>query len=220
MNRTRSVVLAVVASIALTACGGGSQDASREDSAAQGGGATTGANATGANATGANATGANATGANATGANAPGTIAPAAGAPATGAPAATTPGSTSAGAMLDPNAATREQLLAVPGMTAAAADALVAGRPYDNMLAVDRALGAQLPDSAARKTVYARLWKPLDLNSASGAEIMLIPGVGRRMRHEFEEYRPYKSIEQFRREIGKYVDDEEVARLERYVTIR
>ena len=40
------------------------------------------------------------------------------------------------------------------------------------------------------------------------------------MRHEFEEYRPYTSIEQFRREIGKYVDSTEVARLERYVTIR
>jgi hypothetical protein len=29
-----------------------------------------------------------------------------------------------------------------------------------------------------------------------------------------------RSIEQFRREIGKYVDRDEVARLERYVTIR
>ena len=47
---------------------------------------------------------------------------------------------------------------------------------------------------------------------------MLVPGMSRRMAHEFEEYRPYTSIEQFRREIGKYVDDDEVARFERYVT--
>ena len=39
------------------------------------------------------------------------------------------------------------------------------------------------------------------------------------MLHEFMEYRPYESMEQFRREIGKYVDDEELARLERYVTL-
>ena len=39
------------------------------------------------------------------------------------------------------------------------------------------------------------------------------------MVHEFEEYRPYTSIEQFQREIGKYVDEDEVARLERYVYI-
>ena len=40
------------------------------------------------------------------------------------------------------------------------------------------------------------------------------------MVHEFEEYRPYASMDQFRREIGKYVDEDEVARLERYVEIR
>ena len=40
------------------------------------------------------------------------------------------------------------------------------------------------------------------------------------MAHEFEEYRPYTSMEQFRREIGKYVNEDEVARLERYVEIR
>lgn len=126
-------------------------------------------------------------------------------------------GAAASAGMLDPNSASREQLMAVPGMTAAAADALVAGRPYQNMVAVDRALAA-LPE-ADRKTVYARVWKPIDLNAASKEEILLIPGVGPRMQHEFEEYRPYTSIEQFRREIGKYVDKTEVARLERYVMI-
>ena len=124
------------------------------------------------------------------------------------------------GAMLDPNAASAEQLQAVPGMTPAAAQALVAGRPYADMVAVDRALARQLPDTAARKAVYAHVWKPIDLNSAKGEEILLIPGVGAKMRHEFEEYRPYRDMAQFRREIGKYVDATEVARLERYVMIR
>jgi DNA uptake protein ComE-like DNA-binding protein len=135
---------------------------------------------------------------------------------AAGTTAATAPAAT--GALLDPNTATKEQLVAVPGMTAAAADALIAGRPYQDMLAVNKALGSLSAD--ARKTVYAKVWKPIDLNSAKGDEILLIPGVGPRMRHEFEEYRPYKNIEQFRREIGKYVDKAEVARLEQYVTIR
>jgi DNA uptake protein ComE-like DNA-binding protein len=121
--------------------------------------------------------------------------------------------------MLDPNSASREQLVAVQGMTATAADALVAGRPYADMVAVNTVLAKHL-DEAGRKAVYAKVWKPLDLNTAKGDEILLIPGVGPRMRHEFEEYRPYKNIEQFRREIGKYVDKNEVARLEQYVTIR
>jgi len=132
---------------------------------------------------------------------------------------AAAPTAAAGGAFLDPDAATREQLLTVPGMTAALADSLIARRPYANMTAVDRVLATQLSE-AQRDTVYTRLWKPLDLNSATGEEITLIPGVGARMRHEFEEYRPYRNIEQFRREIGKYVDKDEVARLERYVTIK
>lgn len=132
------------------------------------------------------------------------------------APAVETPAS---GAFLDPDAATREELLAVPNVDAALADAIIAGRPFADMVALDRVLATRL-DEAQRDTVYTRLWRPIDLNTASGEEILLVPGVGERMRHEFEEYRPYRGIEQFRREIGKYVDDAEVARLERYVTIR
>lgn len=139
----------------------------------------------------------------------------------TAAAAATdTAAAATAGAFLDPNAASVEQLQAVPGMTPAAAQALVAGRPYADMVAVDRALAAQLPDTAARKAIYAQVWRPIDLNTAKGEEILLIPGVGPRMRKEFEEYRPYPDMAKFRREMGKYVDEQEVARLERYVMIR
>lgn len=119
---------------------------------------------------------------------------------------------------LDPNTATAEQLLTVPGFDQALADAVVAGRPYADMTAVDRVLAPRLT-AAQRDEAYGRLWKPLNLNTASEAEILLVPGVGPRMAHEFEEYRPYRNIEQFRREIGKYVDEAEVARLERFVTL-
>ena len=122
------------------------------------------------------------------------------------------------GALLHPDSVTREQLTAIPGVTAVAADALLGARPHADMRAVDRALAPHLAEPV-RDSVYTRVWKPIDLNAATAEEIELIPGVGPRMRHEFEEYRPYTSIEQFRREIGKYVDEAEVARLERYVRI-
>jgi DNA uptake protein ComE-like DNA-binding protein len=84
------------------------------------------------------------------------------------------------------------------------------------MTAVERLLPRTLTEQQ-RDSVYARIWKPINLNTATDQEILLIPGVGPRMLHEFKEYRPYTSIEQFRREIGKYVDKTELARLEQYV---
>ena len=74
-------------------------------------------------------------------------------------------------------------------------------------------------DAEQREEVYQHVFRAIDLNSASDSEIMLIPGMSGRLAHEFEEYRPYRSLEQFRREIGKYVDADEVARLEQYVFI-
>jgi DNA uptake protein ComE-like DNA-binding protein len=60
----------------------------------------------------------------------------------------------------------------------------------------------------------------VNINTATDAELMRIPGMGPRMLREFKEYRPYTSIEQFRREIGKYVDKAEVARFEQYIVIK
>jgi DNA uptake protein ComE-like DNA-binding protein len=60
---------------------------------------------------------------------------------------------------------------------------------------------------------------PINLNTATDEEIQMIPGVGTRMLREFKEYRPYTALAQFHREIGKYVDDKELARLEQYVMV-
>jgi len=59
----------------------------------------------------------------------------------------------------------------------------------------------------------------LNLNSATNDEFLTVPSVGDRMVREFNEYRPYTSILQFRREIGKYVDDEQVAAYEEYLYV-
>jgi DNA uptake protein ComE-like DNA-binding protein len=124
------------------------------------------------------------------------------------------------GQLLDPNSATREQLLSAPGVDSGTAAAIIGGRPYADMVAVDKTLAARNLTPEQRKAIYAMVWRPIDLNTAKGEEILLIPGVGNRMKHEFEEYRPYKAIEQFRREIGKYVNKDEVARLEKYVSVK
>lgn len=59
----------------------------------------------------------------------------------------------------------------------------------------------------------------LNLNTASDDAFLTVPGVGNRMLREFKEYRPYTTILQFRREIGKYVDEAQVAAYEQYVFV-
>lgn len=59
----------------------------------------------------------------------------------------------------------------------------------------------------------------LDVNAATEEELATVPGAGERMVREFLEYRPYDSIEQFRREIGKYVDEATVAGYEDYLYV-
>lgn len=108
--------------------------------------------------------------------------------------------------------------LRAAGVPDAAAAVLATEGPFDDMLAVDAALAGVL-DEAGREALYRIAWIPIDLNTAGREEILLIPGVGDRMLREFEEYRPYTAMAQFRREIGKYVDDAEVERLAQYVTI-
>lgn len=86
------------------------------------------------------------------------------------------------------------------------------------MVALDRVLARHLSEEW-RDSVYARLWLPVDLNTASTDEIMLIPGVDTRLRYELEEYRPYDDLAAFRREVGEQLGPEEAARLERYITL-
>jgi DNA uptake protein ComE-like DNA-binding protein len=122
-----------------------------------------------------------------------------------------------AGAVVYADVAARDDLVKLPHVTPALADALIAARPLADMLAVDRVFAALNADQ--KKELYARLFLPINLNSATRAEIMLVPGMGERMAHEFEEYRPYQALAQFRREIGKYVSEQEVARFEQYVFV-
>jgi DNA uptake protein ComE-like DNA-binding protein len=122
------------------------------------------------------------------------------------------------GDVLDVNTSSEKDLLSVPGITPMLAKDILGRRPFLTMIELDKLLATSLSPEQ-RGNVYRRLFVQINLNTASDAEILLIPGLGNRMLHEFQEYRPYRAMAQFRREIGKYVDDKEVARLEQYVFV-
>ena len=122
------------------------------------------------------------------------------------------------GDVLDANTASEKQLLSVPGLTPTVVKTILDRRPFLTMTDLDALLGQSF-SREQRSDVYRRLFVQINLNTATDAEILLIPGLGQRMLGEFKEYRPYRALAQFRREIGKYVDDKELARLEQYVFV-
>jgi DNA uptake protein ComE-like DNA-binding protein len=121
-------------------------------------------------------------------------------------------------AVLNPNLAGEEELRALPHLTTSLVETIMDQRPFLSMTQLHAALGSTLTDEQLDE-VYARMFVPINLNATSQEEILLVPGVGPRMAHEFEEYAPYRALAQFRREMGKYVDDDEVARLEQFVFV-
>ena len=120
--------------------------------------------------------------------------------------------------VLNPNLATEEELMALKGMTPAIVKSISEARPISSNLTTEKIIGRYL-SLEARNNLRSKLFLPVNLNTVSDEELGLIPGISRKMKHEFEEYRPYISISQFRREIGKYVDNNEVVRFEQYVFV-
>ena len=120
--------------------------------------------------------------------------------------------------LIDPNVATEKELLAVPQLSPALVKTILEKRPFLSIVELNAVLTPALKPEQLSE-LYKQLFIHLNLNTATSEEMLLIPGMGKRMVHEFEEYRPYKSLAQFRKEIGKYVDEKEVARLEQYVFI-
>ena len=93
-------------------------------------------------------------------------------------------------------------------------------RPWKNWAQFDRDIGKyvrQNPGELERMKQYVFI--PINLNTATDEEILTIPNLGANMLKEFKEYRPWKTKEQFEKEISKYVGPKETARLWRYVVI-
>ena len=116
--------------------------------------------------------------------------------------------------------APREEILLIPGVARRMSGEFLEYRPYTGGLPHFRREIGKYVDSAEVARLEQYVFVPIKLNTASDADMLTIPGLGQRMLREFKEYRPYDGIEKFRKEIGKYVDAKEVARLERFVVVK
>ena len=113
--------------------------------------------------------------------------------------------------LIDPNTADEKTLLGVPHLTAPMVKGLIEKRPFASQTDFNTFLTSQGLNKTQLADTYGKTFVHLNLNTATRDEILMVPNLGNRMAHEFEEYRPYKAMAQFRREMKKYVDDKEVA---------
>ena len=117
------------------------------------------------------------------------------------------------------NTGTPEEILLVPGAGRRMVREFGEYRPWVSWAQFDKEISKYVgqPETDRLKQY---VFIPVNLNTASDEDIISIPGAGRRMVREFKEYRPWKTQAQFEKEIGKYVDAKEVARLWRFVVIQ
>ena len=104
-------------------------------------------------------------------------------------------------------------------MTPAVVQGLIAKRPFKTIVELNRFLLDQKLTPDQTKAFYGKAFVPINLNTGTREEFLLIPGVGNRMTAEFMEYRPWKTWAQFDKEIGKYVGQQETDRFKPYVFI-
>jgi DNA uptake protein ComE-like DNA-binding protein len=116
------------------------------------------------------------------------------------------------------NTAGPEEIILIPGAGKRMVREFAEYRPWKTWGQFDKEISkyvGQPETDRLKKYVFI----PVNLNTATDEDILSIPGAGSRMVREFKEYRPWKTKEQFEKEIGKYVGAKEVARLWRYVVI-
>ena len=115
--------------------------------------------------------------------------------------------------VVDANTAAEKDLLAMPHMTPAIVKGLIEKRPFASISDLNAYLLSQKLTQDQANAFYGKAFVHINLNTATPAEILLVPGAGKRMVHEFDEYRPWKTYGQFDKEIGKYVGEEQSAQL-------
>lgn len=121
--------------------------------------------------------------------------------------------------VVDANTAPEKDLLAMPHMTPAIVTSLIGARPFASITDLNAYLIGQKLTPEQASAFYQKAFVHINLNTATPEEILLVPGAGKRMVHEFAEYRPWKTWAQFDKEIGKYVGAEKTAQLAQYCFI-
>ena len=126
----------------------------------------------------------------------------------------------SAPALINPNTVAPAALNNIKMLPADMQAAILKDRPFAGPSDF-HALVSKYADADMQAKIYSKVFIPVNANTADAADLMLIPSplTPKKLAHEIDEYRPYKDMGEFERELGKYMDDAVLAKLKRYVFV-
>ena len=125
---------------------------------------------------------------------------------------------------IDLNRGTDAEFLLIPGVDAKKVTVLKSQRPWSSFEQFQTAV-AKATSAAEATRLEQYLFIPVELNTFTEPIMDSFASIGvgtRQWKREFNEYRPWTSMEQFDREISKYLRSRptELKRLARYVIIK
>ena len=124
---------------------------------------------------------------------------------------------------VDVNRGTDAEFLLIPGVDAKKLTAIKSGRPWKTFEQFQAAI-TKATNAAEATRLEQYVFIPIELNTFTEPTMDTFASIGvgtRQWKREFAEYRPWTSMEQFDREISKYLRSRpnELYRLKRYVII-
>jgi DNA uptake protein ComE-like DNA-binding protein len=125
---------------------------------------------------------------------------------------------------IDLNRGADAEFMLIPGVDAKKVTALKAQRPWQSFEQFQTAM-SKATSAAEATRLEQYLFIPVELNTFTDPIMDTFASIGvgtRQWKREFAEYRPWTSMEQFDREISKYLRSRpnELKRLKRYVIIK
>ncbi|MEQ1693717.1 MAG: hypothetical protein ABMA00_20680 [Gemmatimonas sp.] len=125
---------------------------------------------------------------------------------------------------IDLNRGADAEFLLIPGVDAKKVTALKSGRPWSSFDQFQTAI-TKATSAAEATRLEQYVFIPVELNTFTDPIMDTFASIGvgtRQWKREFAEYRPWTSMEQFDREISKYLRSRpnELKRLARYVIIK
>jgi DNA uptake protein ComE-like DNA-binding protein len=121
--------------------------------------------------------------------------------------------------LVEPNVAADSSLLKLPGVNAAVLQALKDARPLLSIVTVDSLLASKGLSKTQRTDLYGKMFVHVDVNRASDAELMLIPGMDANKLRAIKAGRPWKTFTQFQTDFAKATTAAEAGRVEQYLFI-